>query len=173
MMCPREIFTFAEPELACGHKREKPQAWHARAKSTGNQSAHNWQHEWPRGQLEATASGSREVVASEGSLCCSLQSVCRAYRRASVGRIFWPCARRQAIASAVIIQPPKTIARIECKRLVSQAAHRQLWRRRARPNPSVKRSANGRPPGPGLRYAVHFLSPGPGVLPLSPAYLER
>ena len=44
---------------------------------------------------------------------------------------------------------------------------------RAGPNPSVKRSANGRPPGPGLRYAVHFLSPGPGVLPLSPAYLER
>ena len=37
------------------------------------------------------------------------------------------------------------------------------------PNPSLKRSANGRPPGPGLRYAVHFLSPGPGVLPLSPA----
>ena len=37
------------------------------------------------------------------------------------------------------------------------------------PNPSLKRSANGRPPGPGLRYSVHFLSPGPGVLPLSPA----
>jgi hypothetical protein len=37
------------------------------------------------------------------------------------------------------------------------------------PNPSLKRSANGRPPGPGLRYGVHFLSPGPGVLPLSPA----
>ena len=34
---------------------------------------------------------------------------------------------------------------------------------------SLKRSANGRPPGPGLRYAVHFLSPGPGVLPSSPA----
>ena len=37
------------------------------------------------------------------------------------------------------------------------------------PNPSLKRSANGRPPGPGLRDAVHFLSPGPGVLPSSPA----
>ena len=37
------------------------------------------------------------------------------------------------------------------------------------PNPSLKRSANGRPPGPGPRYGVHFLSPGPGVLPLSPA----
>ena len=39
----------------------------------------------------------------------------------------------------------------------------------ALPNPSLKRSANGRPPGPGLRYGVHFLSPGPGVLPSSPA----
>ena len=42
-------------------------------------------------------------------------------------------------------------------------------RERVRSNPSLKRSANGRPPGPGLRYGVHFLSPGPGVLPLSPA----
>ena len=38
-----------------------------------------------------------------------------------------------------------------------------------RPNPSLKRSANGRPPGPGRRSAVHFRQPGPGVLPLSPA----
>ena len=43
-------------------------------------------------------------------------------------------------------------------------------KRRARmPNPSLKRSANGRPPGPVWRYAVHFRQPGPGVLPLSPA----
>ena len=41
--------------------------------------------------------------------------------------------------------------------------------RAARPNPSLKRSANGRPPGPGLGYAVDFPSPGPGVLPSSPA----
>ena len=37
------------------------------------------------------------------------------------------------------------------------------------PNPSLKRSANGRPPGPGWWYAVHFHQPGPGVLPSSPA----
>src|SRR5712691_13464061 len=36
------------------------------------------------------------------------------------------------------------------------------------PNPSLKRSANGRPPGPVWRYAVHFRQPGPGVLPSSP-----
>jgi len=41
------------------------------------------------------------------------------------------------------------------------------------PNPSVKRSANGRPPSPGRWYAVHFHRPGLGVLPSAPAYLER
>ena len=40
---------------------------------------------------------------------------------------------------------------------------------RALPNPSLKRSANGRPPAPGRGYAVHFHRPGAGVLPLSPA----
>ena len=43
----------------------------------------------------------------------------------------------------------------------------------ALPNPSVKRRANGAPPGPGHRYAVHSLWPGPGGTPSSPAYLER
>ena len=43
-------------------------------------------------------------------------------------------------------------------------------KRRARmPNPSLKRSANGRPPGPATGYGVHFPVAGPGVLPLSPA----
>ena len=38
----------------------------------------------------------------------------------------------------------------------------------SRPNPSLKRSANGRPPGP--RGAVNYSAPrGPGVLPSAPA----
>ena len=41
------------------------------------------------------------------------------------------------------------------------------------PNRSVKGSANGAPPGPGHRYVVHFLWPGPGVTPSSPPYLKR
>ena len=39
----------------------------------------------------------------------------------------------------------------------------------ALPNPSLKRSANGRPPGPATGYGVHFPVAGPGVLPSSPA----
>ena len=42
-----------------------------------------------------------------------------------------------------------------------------------RPNPSLEARPNGRPPGPGRRYAVHFRQPGPGVLPLVPPQLER
>ena len=38
--------------------------------------------------------------------------------------------------------------------------------RTTRPTHSLKWTRNGRPPWPGLRYAVHFLSPGQGVLPL-------
>ena len=57
---------------------------------------------------------------------------------------------------------------------ISGMQHQHSGKRRARmPNPSLKRSANGRPPGPGLRYAVHFLSPGQGVLPLVPPQLKR
>ena len=32
-----------------------------------------------------------------------------------------------------------------------------------KPNPSLKRSVNGRPSGPGLWYAAHFHRPGPGL----------
>ena len=41
------------------------------------------------------------------------------------------------------------------------------------PNPSLEARPNGRPPGPGRRYAVHFRQPGSGVLPLVPPQLER
>ena len=45
--------------------------------------------------------------------------------------------------------------------------------RGVRPNPSFEARPNGKPPGPGRWYAVHFHRPGPGVLPLVPPQLER
>jgi hypothetical protein len=48
-----------------------------------------------------------------------------------------------------------------------QQCHR-CQMRTVRPNPSLKWSANGMPPGPGRWYAVHFHRPGPGVIPSSP-----
>ena len=40
------------------------------------------------------------------------------------------------------------------------------------PNPSLKRSANGRPPSPVWRYAVHFRQPGLGPKPSLPQDLK-
>ena len=47
--------------------------------------------------------------------------------------------------------------------------HREAVGAAVRPNPSFKRSTNGRPPSPGWWYAVHFHQPGLGVLPSAPA----
>lgn len=44
---------------------------------------------------------------------------------------------------------------------------------RCGPTARLRQDANGSPPGPGQRYTVHFPGPGPGVLPLSPARLQR
>jgi len=41
------------------------------------------------------------------------------------------------------------------------------------PNPSFESRPNGKPPGPGRWYAVHFHRPGPGGLPSAPPQLER
>ncbi len=43
----------------------------------------------------------------------------------------------------------------------------------AMPNPSLKRSPDGRPPGPVWRYAVHVRQPRLGGLSSMPDYLER
>ena len=42
----------------------------------------------------------------------------------------------------------------------------------AAPEPSLKRGANGVPPGPTLWCAIHFHQPGLGILQLEPAELE-
>ena len=52
---------------------------------------------------------------------------------------------------------------------LAAAGHRGSTVRRAEPNPSLKLSPNGGPPGPVWRYAVHFRQFGPGVPPPVPA----
>jgi hypothetical protein len=49
-----------------------------------------------------------------------------------------------------------------------RAKHVAHHRRASMPNPSLKRSANGRPPGPRDAFSYHAPR-GPGVLPLAPA----
>jgi hypothetical protein len=58
---------------------------------------------------------------------------------------------------------PRRRGPLEC---CSRPLHHE--RRTVMPNPSLNRRANGRPPSPGRRYAVHFRQPGLGGLPLSP-----
>jgi hypothetical protein len=110
--------------------------------------------------------------------CCAGQSVCRPLRphgaflhsRAVVGR--------HQDHSSTLVLSTRTTGRL---RLLRKAARFPVHRSGCSicpappllPNPSVNRRANGMPPSPGRRYAVHFRQPGLGVLPLSPGYLER
>jgi hypothetical protein len=71
--------------------------------------------------------------------------------------------------SATTVAHGRVLNRTRPRSSSLQHAVRCTRLRAARPNPSLKRSANGRPPGPGWWYAVHFHQPGPSVLPLSPA----
>jgi hypothetical protein len=71
-------------------------------------------------------------------------------------RFLCPPSRPATWAAAWQLQPPN----YHCSSSVR-------WH--AGPNPAFKRSANGRPPRPGVRYAVQFRTPGLGVLPSSPA----
>ena len=65
-------------------------------------------------------------------------------------------------------QKSRLVAGLNQRRLVSHCT-KSVGFQQLLPNPSLKRSANGRPPGPGRWYSVHFHRPGPGVLPSSPA----
>ena len=70
--------------------------------------------------------------------------------------------------SKSVLAPPCLgyIASVPCRAYLSS----RLWHGHPMtPNPSLKRSANGRPPGPGRWHTVHFHRPGPGALPSSPA----
>ena len=87
------------------------------------------------------------------------------FHRASRREPLWSSGRRSGGVPPLLGRQPgrgSTAALEECHVQVCSAA-------RVRPNPSLKRSANGRPPGPVWRYTVHFRQPGPGVLPSSPA----
>jgi hypothetical protein len=70
--------------------------------------------------------------------------------------------RSQTSASLAASLPPKAHMLKFKQGMSAQSAIQPL------PNPTLNRSTNGRPPGPGRRYAVHCLRPGPGVLPSSP-----
>jgi hypothetical protein len=94
-------------------------------------------------------------------------------RRLDVGQL----ARLRAVQSSTVVarlgSPAVAGQALESAWMGSGAFPQAPHVRSATPNPSVNRSANGRPPTPGRWYAVHFHRPGAGGLPSSPGYLER
>ena len=96
----------------------------------------------------------------------SPQSLCGITRENSTGS--GPVAAGRLVAKRHA-RPQHLPARFGAARIQAMNFKRGSGASPVRPNPSLKRSANGRPPGPGRWYAVHFHRPGPGVLPSSPA----
>ena len=77
------------------------------------------------------------------------------------------------LAKSVAAKAAHTCGGKGARRATSRKGVAGPYRGPRRPNPSVNRSANGMPPGPVHMYGVHCLWPGPGVIPLSPGYLNR
>ena len=111
---------------------------------------------------------------------------CQAHGPFFVGSVGLQSVPRAAVASSgafgqgVLVRRPQSAARharrrgagSTCGRPPGEAGPWQGQRPRSSgavlPNPSLKLSPNGEPPGPGRRYAVHFRQPGPGVPPSVP-----
>ena len=100
-------------------------------------------------------------------------AVSRKVKRFEVSQFFKPRKARNASLALEHqhLAPRSSSNRVQCGRNPTAASRGQ--RPKVRPNPSVKPSPNGGPPGPIHGYGVHFPWLGPGVPPLVPAYLER
>ena len=81
-------------------------------------------------------------------------------------------SREHPWVSRILVLPFQRLPKVSGAAKMGQM-HQQLKSSHAmptvRPNPSFKPSPNGMPPGPGHRYGVHCLWPGPGVIPSVPA----
>ena len=117
-----------------------------------------------RSPLAATAAAACQVVQFRGKRFlgeryskCNIRPGGRAGSKAPV-KACWLCG---CVAAAARFG--------RCGRFKRQLVAQAGKGTKLRANHSLKRSASGRPPGPGCRYAVHCLQPGPGNLPLAPA----
>ena len=126
----------------------------------------------PHEKLQAAKDEGAAVVIQELSSCehlLKIQAGTVGVHRASHSEPLGRSASRSGGVPPLLCRQPR---RGGCRGGLSEKTNSPRIAR-VRHNPSLKRSANGRPPGPVWRYAVHFRQPGPGVLPLAPAYLER
>jgi hypothetical protein len=144
------------------------QAWHHAARCL--------RHRTPRtnstgGSPRPPRQGHIEEAALRGNEPWLFNRLCQSVRR--------PAAIRAAVAAlgfvggggrTVSAQAARAASRFGGQVRVVFGTRKAFSQRTAvLPNPSLKRSANGRPPGPGRRCTAHCLRPGPGGLPLAPA----
>ena len=162
----------------CGLRRE--QSSHKAAQPRAHRAA-----------FSSAGSGRAELVHCEivsAKRACTAQPIRKRFAGGTVG----PCGTLGHFGSSICHSPPPArrwprsaacrmaganfgcsrpvrFARLVMPRAISGATPCCLANRGAAlPNTSLNRSSNGRPPGPGRGYGVHFHQPGPGVLPLLP-----
>jgi len=90
-----------------------------------------------------------------------------------LGKFSYPAPRAEHFMPGYSVWPSEPPARSSSTR--HSVLCRNLCRRApaAWPNPSIKPSPNGKPPGQRYSAVLHFLQRWPGVSPLVPAYVER
>jgi len=101
------------------------------------------------------------------------QASSRRVRWFEVGQFFKPRQARNASTRAVSEANLPRSAGSEIQGRGNSTGSPAGKRQGVRPNPSVKPSPNGGPPGPASGYGVHCPLAGPGVPPLVPSYLKR
>ena len=167
--CRRELNSHdaAAPRILSGPPLRATQRPSAKCKFTEHESrvmsraVANWNYMAPPCHLEPPHCVGRPAIRSvRGAAAASTAASTRGPSRRRLE--YAACHGRQRGAGGDCCAPTGGATR-------PWQLHRQRSSGAALPNPSFKRSANGRPPGPAGRYAVHFLPAGPGVLPSSPA----
>jgi hypothetical protein len=160
---PKQLQSRTDCDI-CGGAIRAPVAPEDAAEGGDGETIPSWKHasaftrinDWP-----SCAGGAASGPRTHSQVSTVERRVCAARRRA-------PCKvpglRRRRGVPRLLLSRCFVTSRIACTQRHQFAAINT-----ALPNPSLKRSTNGRPPGPGLRHLVHHLSPGPGVLPLAPA----
>jgi len=123
----------------------------------------------------SNASAEREAVVARTSEVCGSAGSRSSGVQVSLFRVA-ASAREQEFrgsASHALMQPGVCQPLSKSRPASSTAGSRLSLFSKALPNPSIKPSPNGKPPGQRYSAVLHFLQRWPGVSPSVPAYVER
>ena len=102
------------------------------------------------------------VIAAVTCVRDSAEKVSLLGRRNGLRITSWHCGAAASILGQASLSARRSLLRSPTGK-VSKTSRQSVFR--AWPNPSLKWTPNGVPPGPGWWYAVHFHQPGPRVTP--------